>query len=39
VTPHPVLAGRAISLLDGITRQLDPDLDALEVVARYTGTP
>jgi hypothetical protein len=27
--------GRAIGLLDGIARQLDPDIDALEVVARY----
>jgi len=36
--PKLLLAGRAIGLLDGVTRQLDPDLDALEIVARYTGT-
>jgi ubiquinone biosynthesis protein len=33
------LVGRAIGLLDGITRQLDPEVDALEIVARYTSTP
>jgi len=33
--PRLLLVGRAIGLLDGIARQLDPDLDALEVVARY----
>jgi hypothetical protein len=27
--------GRAIGLIDGINRQLDPDLDAAEIVARY----
>ena len=32
------LVGRAIGLLDGITRQLDPEVDALEIVARYTST-
>jgi predicted unusual protein kinase regulating ubiquinone biosynthesis (AarF/ABC1/UbiB family) len=37
IPPKLLLAGRAIGLLDGITRQLDPDLDALEIVARYTG--
>ncbi len=39
IPPRLLLAGRAIGLLDGIIRQLDPDLDALEVVARYTGSP
>jgi ubiquinone biosynthesis protein len=37
IPPKLLLAGRAIGLLDGITRQLDPGLDALEIVARYTG--
>ena len=36
ISPRLLLVGRAIGLLDGITRQLDPDLDALEIVARYT---
>ena len=36
IPPRLLLVGRAISLLDGITRQLDPDVDALEIVARYT---
>jgi hypothetical protein len=27
-----------LSLLDGITRQIDPDLDALEIVGRHTRT-
>jgi predicted unusual protein kinase regulating ubiquinone biosynthesis (AarF/ABC1/UbiB family) len=30
-----LLVGRAIGLIDGINRQLDPDLDAVEIVARY----
>ena len=30
-----LLVGRAIGLIDGITRQLDQDLDAIEIVARY----
>ena len=33
--PRLLLVGRAIGLLDGITRTLDPDLDVLEIVARY----
>ncbi len=33
--PKLLLVGRAIALLDGVTRQLDEDLDALEIVARY----
>jgi ubiquinone biosynthesis protein len=36
IPPKLLLVGRAIGLLDGITRQLDPDLDALKIVARYT---
>ncbi len=36
IPPRLLLVGRAIGLLDGITRQLDPDVDALEIVARYT---
>jgi predicted unusual protein kinase regulating ubiquinone biosynthesis (AarF/ABC1/UbiB family) len=30
-----LLVGRALGLMDGINRQLDPDFDAIEVVARY----
>ncbi len=30
-----ILMGRALGLLDGITKQLDPNLDALEIVASY----
>jgi ubiquinone biosynthesis protein len=30
-----LLVGRAIGLIDGITRQLDPDLDTINIVARY----
>jgi len=30
-----ILMGRALGLLDGITKQLDPELDALEIVAGY----
>ncbi|MGB3680956.1 MAG: AarF/UbiB family protein [Rubrobacteraceae bacterium] len=37
IPPKLLLVGRAIGLLDGITRQLDPDLDALEIVGRYTN--
>ncbi len=32
-----LLVGRAIGLIDGITRQLAPDLDTIEVVARHAG--
>ncbi len=39
IPPGLLLAGRAIGLLDGITRQLDPDLDAMGIVTRYTGGP
>jgi predicted unusual protein kinase regulating ubiquinone biosynthesis (AarF/ABC1/UbiB family) len=38
VPPKLLLMGCAIGLLDGITRQLAPDLDALEIVARYATT-
>jgi ubiquinone biosynthesis protein len=30
-----LLVGGAIGLIDGITRQLDPDLDTIGIVARY----
>ncbi len=30
-----ILMGRALGLLDGITKQLNPDLNALEVVSNY----
>ncbi len=30
-----LLVGRAIGLIDGITRQLDSDVDTIEIVARY----
>jgi predicted unusual protein kinase regulating ubiquinone biosynthesis (AarF/ABC1/UbiB family) len=30
-----LLVGRALGLLDGITRQLDPELEAMELVANY----
>jgi ubiquinone biosynthesis protein len=30
-----ILMGRALGLLDGVTKQLDPDLNALEIVAGY----
>ncbi len=33
--PKLLLVGRAIGLLDGITRSLDPDIEVLEIVARY----
>ncbi len=37
IPPKLLLVGRAIGLLDGITRQLDPEFDSLEVVGRYTS--
>jgi ubiquinone biosynthesis protein len=37
IPPRVLLVGRAIGLLDGITRQLDPEVDALDIVARHTG--
>jgi len=36
VPPRLLLVGRAIGLLEGIARQLDPELDVLEIVARYS---
>lgn len=30
-----LMVGRALGLLDGITKQLDPDLDTLQIVAGY----
>ena len=36
VPPRLLLVGRTIGLLDGIARQLDPDLNTLEIVPRYT---
>lgn len=39
IPPRLLLAGRAIGILDGITRQLDPDLDALEIVSSYIQPP
>ena len=35
--PRLLLVGRAIALLDGVTKQLDEELDALGIVARYAG--
>ena len=31
-----LLVGRTLGLLDGITKQLDPGMDTLEIVAHYT---
>jgi predicted unusual protein kinase regulating ubiquinone biosynthesis (AarF/ABC1/UbiB family) len=31
-----LMVGRALGLLDGITKQLDPGLDTLEIIAHYT---
>ncbi len=33
-----LMVGRALSLLDGITKQLDPDLDIVELAADYAQT-
>ena len=30
-----MLVGRALGMLDGITKQLDPDMDTIEIVAHY----
>jgi len=30
-----LMIGRALGMLDGITKQLDPDLDTLEIIAHY----
>jgi len=32
-----ILVGRALGMLDGISRQLDPDINALEIVAGYAS--
>jgi predicted unusual protein kinase regulating ubiquinone biosynthesis (AarF/ABC1/UbiB family) len=32
-----ILVGRALGLLDGISKQLDPDINALEIVAGYVS--
>ena len=32
-----ILMGRALGLMDGITKQLDPDINALEIVADYVS--
>jgi predicted unusual protein kinase regulating ubiquinone biosynthesis (AarF/ABC1/UbiB family) len=32
-----ILMGRALGLMDGITKQLDPDINALEIVANYVS--
>jgi hypothetical protein len=32
-----ILVGRALGLLDGITRQLDPQLNAMEAIAGYVA--
>jgi predicted unusual protein kinase regulating ubiquinone biosynthesis (AarF/ABC1/UbiB family) len=33
-----ILVGRALGLLDGITKQLDPNMNALEAIAGYVAT-
>jgi hypothetical protein len=30
-----LLVGRALGLIDGITKQLDPNMDTMEIVAHY----
>jgi ubiquinone biosynthesis protein len=32
-----ILVGRALGLLDGVTKQLDPDLHALEIISGYVA--
>jgi len=32
-----ILMGRALGLLDGITKQLDPEINALEIVADHVS--
>jgi ubiquinone biosynthesis protein len=34
-----LLVGRAVGLIDGIARQLDPDIDTIGIVARYMRDP
>ena len=31
-----LLVGRTLGLLDGITKQLDPNMDTMEIIAHYT---
>jgi ubiquinone biosynthesis protein len=33
-----ILVGRALGLLDGVTKQLDPDLQALEIISGYVAS-
>ena len=33
-----LMVGRALSLIDGITKQLDPDMDIVELAAQYAET-
>ena len=33
-----LMVGRALSLLDGITKQLDPGMDIVELAAQYAET-
>lgn len=37
--PELVLVGRALGLLDGVTRSLSPDLDVLELIAPWAEEP
>ena len=32
-----ILMGRALGLMDGIAKQLDPDINTLEIVADYVS--
>ena len=34
-----MMVGRALSLIDGITKQLDPDMDIVELAAQYASLP
>jgi hypothetical protein len=33
-----LMVGRALSLIDGITKQLDPSMDIVELAAQYAET-
>jgi len=35
IPPDLILVGRALGLLDGVTKQLDPEVQTLEIVASY----
>ncbi len=35
IPPDLMMVGRALSLIDGITKQLDPDLDIIQLAGRY----